>query len=162
MAAIVTYWLLPAEPARNFFTELIAELAARFDAPIFLPHLTLFCASEASRAPADVIDCMNEVEIDLPLIGIDKSKQFPKTLFARFEKTTALQQLIDAIAALSRTSPQELSDPHLSLLYKRLTRKTRSELTSSIKLPFREVNFRSVCAVRCALPTRGEEDVRAS
>jgi hypothetical protein len=32
---ILTYWLTPAEPARSYFASLIADLGARFDAPIF-------------------------------------------------------------------------------------------------------------------------------
>ncbi len=38
---VLTYWLLPAQPAREFFRETIGRLAAECDAPLFAPHLTL-------------------------------------------------------------------------------------------------------------------------
>jgi len=34
-------WLIPAETARSFFMSTIGELAARFDAPLFEPHVTI-------------------------------------------------------------------------------------------------------------------------
>ena len=52
---IVAYWLTPAEPARSFFASTIAELAARFDAPIFEPHVTIYAGEKGDDIPAQVL-----------------------------------------------------------------------------------------------------------
>ncbi len=52
---IVAYWLTPAEPARSFFASTIAELAARFDAPSFEPHVTIYAGEKGDDNPAEVL-----------------------------------------------------------------------------------------------------------
>jgi hypothetical protein len=161
MTTAIAYWLLPAEAPRSFFANIIGELAARFDAPIFTPHLTLFIAWENSRTPAEVLKELGPVAVDLPIFNVSFSEQFTKTLFVRFEKTHVLQRLISAISELTGDPQQDLADPHLSLLYKYLPKETKRELASSIQLPFHKVAFDSICAMRCASPTQNAADVRA-
>ena len=158
---VIAYWLLPAETARKFFLETISELAARFDAPIFTPHLTLSIVSENSPDPAEVLKKLIPVAVDLPIVNIRFSEEFTKTLFVRFEKTNELQQLNDSISGLTVEQKHDLADPHLSLLYKRLPEETKRELASSIQIPFQEVRFDSICAMRCASPTQTAAEVRA-
>jgi hypothetical protein len=52
---IITYWLCPAEPARSHFAELIDNLAARFDAPVFEPHVTLYVTPAENAKPGEVL-----------------------------------------------------------------------------------------------------------
>ncbi len=53
------------------------------------------------------------------------------------------------------------SDPHVSLLYKKLPRATKKELAAVMKLPFRTVVFDSIAAVRCVSPSRTAADVES-
>jgi hypothetical protein len=161
MKHVIAYWLLPTKPARTFLADMIHDLAARFDAPIFIPHLTVFIAPENARAPQEVLSRLGAVSIELTTVEIGMSDQFTKTLFIRFEKTAALQQLSNAIGKLSGSPEQDLSDAHVSLLYKYLPGETKSELVSSIKLPFHSVAFRSLCAMHCQAPTQTADEVRA-
>jgi hypothetical protein len=157
----IAYWLLPAQPARSFFAEAISELADRFDAPNFDPHLTVFLAPENLRAPAEVLAELGGVSIKLASIDVGLSEEFTKTLFVRFEKTEALQRLNVDICELSGAPENQLADPHVSLLYKYLPVETKRELAGSIQLPFREVAFNSICAMRCGVPTSSAADVHA-
>src|SRR6266542_3735225 len=84
---VIAYWLIPAEPARGFFQGVINDLARRYDAPLF--------------------------------------------------------------------------EPHLSLLYKKMPAIARRELAYSIKVPFSEVIFDALKAVRCISPTQSRADVEA-
>jgi hypothetical protein len=52
---ILTYWLIPAEPARSHFRTLIQDLARRFDAPIFEPHVTVYVTESGNENPAGVL-----------------------------------------------------------------------------------------------------------
>ncbi len=156
----IAYWLLPAELAREFFTEIIATLAARFDAPRFHPHVTLFVAPDDSSNPAKVLSRIGRVEISLHVISIDWSEQFTKTLFVQFEQSDVLKKLAETIRVRTN-GERSVIDPHLSLLYKRLPKQAKRNLAGSIRLPFQEVAFDSICAMRCVSPTRNAADVRA-
>jgi hypothetical protein len=51
MKKIVTiYWLIPANPERELFLELVRILAKQFGAPKFEPHLTLGRAKDRQSA----------------------------------------------------------------------------------------------------------------
>ncbi|MGI9114555.1 MAG: hypothetical protein ACR2FX_05890 [Chthoniobacterales bacterium] len=156
----IAYWLLPREPERAFFARVIHELAARFGAPEFEPHLTLFVAPNKSPAPAEILHAIGTVRLNLRVLGLRWSVQFTKTFFAQFECSNEIQELSDAICALTYGERSAI-DPHLSLLYKRLPEQTTREFAASIQLPFKEVIFDSLCAMRCASPTRNAADVRA-
>jgi hypothetical protein len=159
----IAYWLIPAEPARSFFQGVINDLAQRYDAPVFEPHVTTYvganCANAAETALSQAArDCKR---IKLKPLEIDHSSEFMKTLFVQFALNTQLRQLNQSI----RTTVQDSSDyhlsPHLSLLYKRMSIQDRCLLTGSIEVPFSEVIFDSLKAVQCISPTRSRADVEA-
>jgi 2'-5' RNA ligase superfamily len=158
---VIAYWLLPAQSEREFFTGKIRELAKRFDGPVFPPHLTLFVAPENARAPATVLGALGAIELVLKVGEVDHSAKFTKTLFVRFENPAALEQLCEAVRQRAAAADPCNLDPHLSLLYKQLPEDARRALVEEIELPFREVHFDAVCAVRCASPTQTADDVRA-
>jgi hypothetical protein len=53
---ITAFWLMPAAREREFFSGVIAELAARFDAPVFEPHVTLFGGEADERQVTATLD----------------------------------------------------------------------------------------------------------
>ena len=61
--AIVAYWVTPAEPTRSFFASTIAELAARFDAPLFEPHVTIYATREGEDIPGEVLSRARSIQI---------------------------------------------------------------------------------------------------
>jgi len=67
--------------------------------------------------------------------------------------------------AIIRNATQDSSHyelkPHLSLLYKNIPAVARCELANSINLPFAEVTFDALKAVRCISPTQNRADVEA-
>jgi len=52
------------------------------------------------------------------------------------------------VARAAKSSAKAPSDPHVSLLYKKLPRATQRELAAVMRLPFRSVVFDSIAAVR--------------
>jgi len=152
-AHAIAYWLLPERAERKVFSREIMELAERFDAPLFEPHVTIFIAPENSRAPLEVLREVGPVEIELAIHSIRFSEQFTKTLFVQFETNSAVQRLGDALWKAGGTRNRYLIDPHLSLLYAKLPPETKQRLADKIWLPFREVHFTSICAMGCPGPT---------
>ncbi len=164
MKKIVTaYWLIPAEPARSSFQSLINDLARRYDGPAFEPHVTIHVGANC----ADMVDgvlsaAMRDCEpIALQALGISSSSEFIKTLFVQFALNRQLRQLNQGIRHAAQDSSDYQLDPHLSLLYKRMSIQDRRRLMHSIGVPFPEVTFDSLKAVRCISPTRSRADVES-
>jgi len=156
----IAYWSMPAGAASEFFEKTIHELASRFDAPPFEPHLTLFVAPEGSQAPRDVLGEVASSDLVLVAHEIDWSEKFTETLFVRFERNQALLDLVEALRKSSGGFGQYQIDPHLSLIYKKLPAKTKRALAGEIQLSFSEVRFKGIRAMRCKSPTETAEDVR--
>ena len=155
----IAYWLLPETAAREVFSREIRKLAEQFGAPLFEPHVTVFVAPENSHAPLEVLHQLGEVDIELTIHSIGFTEEFTKTLFVQFETNSALQKLGDATWKASGASDRYLINPHLSLLYAKLPPETKRSLADKIRLPFREVPFTSICAMRCARPTATASEV---
>ncbi len=153
---VIAYWLLPAEQSRAFFARTIEALSLRFGAPVFEPHLTLLVVPEKSPDPEEVLAQLAPVEMSLPILGLGQSTEFTQSLFVRFERTAALERLVERLATLAQARSGETSQPPLSLLYQTLPEVTRDELTRTVTLP-----FAGVCAVRCLSPTANAAHVRS-
>jgi 2'-5' RNA ligase len=157
----IVYWLVPAKPKRELFRELIRILAKQFEAPPFEPHLTLVAIADDGRAPREILRQIHAPPIHLDVRGIGSSSRFTKTLFVRFESSKSLGKLVVDLGRELRKRTKSVRDPHVSLLYKKLPRRVKKELVSTIKLPFEEVTFDFIQAVRSALPIRDRSDVEA-
>jgi hypothetical protein len=158
-AHAIAYWFLPEKAAREAFSREMGVLARQFGSPLFEPHVTIFVAPDNSRAPVEVLRELGPLNIELTIHTIRFSEQFTKTLFVQFETNSALQQLGDAIWKRSGAEDRYFIDPHLSLLYAKLPPATKQRLADKIRLPFREVCFTSICAMRCARPTTTASEV---
>ena len=160
---VTAYWLIPSEPAYGFFQRIIDDLARRHDAPVFEPHVTVHVGTDqASAAENALVEAARECDpIGLKPVGLDHSEEFVKTLFVQFAMNAKLRRINDVIReAANDLSKYELK-PHLSLLYKNLAATTRTQLAASIKVPFSEIAFHSLQAIRCLSPTQNGTDVEA-
>jgi len=158
-AHAIAYWLLPERAAREVLSRKIRVLARQFGSPLFAPHVTIFIAPENSRAPLEVLRELGPLNIELTIHSIRFSDQFTKTLSVQFATNSTLQQLGDAIWKASGAGDRYLIDPHLSLLYAKLPPETKQRLADKIRLPYRDVCFTSICAMRCARPTTTASEV---
>src|SRR5690349_3596548 len=92
---VIAYWLIPAEPAHSFFQGAINDLARRYHAPHFVPHVTIHVGANhvdaAERALSKgVRQCQS---ITVKALGIDHSGEFIKTLFVQFALNAKLQRV---------------------------------------------------------------------
>jgi 2'-5' RNA ligase len=146
---ILTYWLCPAEPARSYLRTLIQDLAERFDAPVFEPHVTLYVTDSGNENPAGVLkEAFRNIKPPcLSITAIDYSDEFTKTLFVQFRPNEWLDSLSRTLRAASASPREYQLNPHLSLIYKTMPPETKVQLANSIRLPFEEVRFDSAKAV---------------
>lgn len=160
---VIAYWLIPAEPAHSFFQGEINDLARRYDAPLFEPHVTIHVgANHIAAAEHALLKAARECQsITVKALEVDHSDEFIKTLFVQFALNAKLQRLNAIVRSTAEDSSDYKLNPHLSLLYKRISPVVRSELADSINVPFSEVTFNALQAVRCISPTQNRADVEA-
>ena len=155
------YWLLLAKPERELFCEVVRILRKEFRAPDFEPHLTLFSTTRDRQSPKKVLKQISSRRIRLTARGVAFSSGFTRTLLVQFKSSDALRKLVVDLGRAAKSKAKAPSDPHVSLLYKKLPRAAKKELAAVMKLPFRTVVFDSIAAVRCHLPSRTTADVES-
>lgn len=158
---VIAYWLVPAKPERELFSDVIRILAKEMKAPRFEPHVTIFVAPEDGQSPKKILAKIKASPIHLSVRGVGTSPEFPKTLFVRLGSNSSLERLAGALRRATKSSAKVPRDPHVSLVYKNLPASTRRKLTSLVKLPFSQVVFDSIKAVRCTSPLRDRADVES-
>jgi 2'-5' RNA ligase len=160
---VIAYWLIPSEPARSFFQSLINDLARRYNAPLFEPHVTIHVGANCTDTVDEALSkaARGCERIVLQALEVSGSSEFIKTLFVQFALNTQLQQLNRSIRTAAQDSSDYHLNPHLSLLYKRMSIQDRRLLTHSIEVPFPEITFDSLKAVRCVSPSQSRADVEA-
>lgn len=160
---VIAYWLIPSEPAHSYLQSLINQLARRYSAPVFEPHVTVHVGVNCADAVDEVLSNAAQgcERIVLRALEVSHSSLFIKTLFVQFAPSTELQQLNQSIRTAAQDSSDYQLNPHLSLLYQRMSIQERRVLARSIEIPFFEVTFDSLKAVRCISPTKSRADVEA-
>lgn len=141
-------WLVPDDEAETYFQATIDRLAARYSAPVFAPHLTL------GLGPAELLEKIPPVPLELEVAAVDCSDSFTKTLFVRFVLARALLVLRDSLGLKAPSY-----DPHLSLLYCAMPMTEKRLLAGTVTLPVRQVRFTAAAAIRCTLPVATAADI---
>lgn len=160
---MIGFWLLPAEPARSWLAAQIEQLAQKYGAPVFEPHVTLYSGDdeeESARARIHRVAAQN-TPLVLSVAGVDHSEEFTKTLFVQFAKSSAAQQLSDAIRAASKSQRDYELDPHLSLLYADIAEETKADEAQRISVPFERIRFNAISAMFFPNAIKTRADVEA-
>ena len=157
----LTYWLVPARPQRDLFVEMIRILAAELKTFPFEPHVTI-CSGSDSKAMRDALKKISGVaRVRLRVKEIAASNKLTKTLFIRFARTRALAELNRKLQRAAQLPPRALRDPHVSLLYSKMPLAAKKELAAAIRLPFEDVRFDTIKAIRSNTPMRTPADVKS-
>jgi hypothetical protein len=138
MPTTYSYWLTPAAPAAAAFRARIDELAARYDAVSFEPHVTLYSGPSDDSEAAQTLDFLRASFRPLRLAPfvIAQSARLTKTLYVRLELGPELAALAETLKARARQpSNSTLDDPHVSLMYKALPEDERAKLAAQIPVP---------------------------
>jgi putative hydrolase of the HAD superfamily len=145
----VSYWLIPVEEDGDVLQAIIDDLAARFEAPSFPAHLTLFAGPSCSNEkPRRVLDSLtpDRVPKHLAVTCLEFSDRYTMTLFLRCQPDPQLVSLHRTI----RTNAPPCNyclDPHLSLLYADLPLSAKKSLADELNPPLKEIRFDRIRAV---------------
>lgn len=159
----IAFWLIPEERARRFLVSTIKELAIRFDAPLFEPHLTIYVSPKGNREPSEVLNqaLARYGSLRLSIVKLQYSDIFTKSLFIQFASSPLIIALNRSLQAASLDRDCYDLDPHLSLIYKNMTPRDKIEVINSLSIPFTEVLFDRVQAMICPVPTETRQDVES-
>ena len=161
---LLAYWLIPAQPHKQWFAELIRSLAARFDAPIFEPHVTIYAArTEAAGRPAAALEEATRGirGVTLHVRELRISRAFTKSLFVEFARSEALASVSNALKNSTPAASDYELKPHLSLIYKSLDPTEKQSLADSIAIPFSGIFFDEIKAIIGHASTVNREDIES-
>jgi len=119
-------WLMPNEADAQRLAVLVADLARRFDTPLFTPHLTLKGDSALPPAALEAATAKAAHEVAAfaqPIAAIETSAAYFRAFYARFTVSPALARLKRALDG----DAADVFMPHVSLLY--------GDLPETVKAP---------------------------
>jgi 2'-5' RNA ligase len=117
----VSVWLVPEESQLRGLQKTVDELAEKYGACSFVPHLTLYHlgtdveVSEVLRVLGGVLGRAEKVRVTAMEVGF--SDNFTQTLFVRYEAGEEMRRLYERLKEeWGEVHDYELN-PHLSLIY---------------------------------------------
>jgi 2'-5' RNA ligase superfamily len=161
----LSFWLIPTLDDREFFQQIIDRLAARYEAPRFTPHVTLYFGKFAQESVAELLSQVGRTVtlqgVELRVDRLHYTDQFTRTLFVQFHPQSIATQFSE-ILAQSDLDPVGFSlDPHLSLIYQPLDLATKQQLVTEIQLPRSIVRFDQLWAVSTGISVQTRADVES-
>ena len=157
----ISFWLLPAEPDLQLLTALINQLADKYNAPRFVPHVTLLVSHLAEDESATQLleSAVKGISPpNLEILGLGHDPDRFKSVFIRLNSEPILP-LNAALRASCRYSADYQLHAHLSLLYLQLPFVEKLSLISDLQLSQSRLYFDSVAAVRPGYGQRSFDDV---
>lgn len=153
MADIHSIWLMAAAPHEAQLQEIVDDLARRFGAPVFRPHLTLVqdmaCPlAELSPAAAETAAGIRSFAANVEEIGV--SEAYFRSFYARFAVEGAMRKLKER--AGERLLSEDIGGfmPHVSLAYgvEESAAKRAALRRMTARLVGRPIRFDRLCVVR--------------
>ena len=143
MSMPVAFWLLPGEPSMRVFAQSVDELARRYDAPRFTPHVTLHVDRVVREADlAAVLDeaAARFAPFQMQAGPTGHSPLLFKTLYVPLAGGDIIGLAAALAGGVARWRPAQNEgeeaaaayrlEPHLSLLYKQLSEAEREGLAA--------------------------------
>jgi 2'-5' RNA ligase len=155
VSGLHSIWLMPAQDDEVLLQHMVTELAARFDAPEFRPHLTL--VEEMARGVGDLTAKTTAIaagigEFSALVRDIGVSALYHRSFYALVEPGRPLLELKKR--AIARIAPDRLDTfmPHISLLYgvPESLEKRAAQAMVAERLVGRQIRFDRICIVASA------------
>lgn len=137
---LVSTWLIPIEKDRNLLSAKMNELSDHYDAPKFMPHITLY----SSHVPKKKVDqAKNLVSLQAKLLKplsltvstIKHSNFLSKSFYAEFKKDHTLDKLHTSFRKIFEKYGDYTFNPHLSLRYKILDSQANERIIKRLQIP---------------------------
>jgi hypothetical protein len=144
----ITFWLVPAISDRLDLEEIINRLADKYNAPSFMPHITLWSTQlTRDESPQQILETATRgfARFTLQATSLDHGPDRFKSIFIRFN-SAPLILLSNALGSSCRTPGRYHLDAHLSLLYRQLSPAERKKIVCDLQTPQSCFHFDTVIA----------------
>lgn len=133
---MICIWLLPEVEVSAYLQQQIDDLARTYQAPHFIPHMTVFCGEtsdlDAVKAIVKQVST-TQAPLEMRYRDIGATALFYKTTFLQFEPNQALTELNQELhSKLDPNSDYKLY-PHLSLLYQQLPIQQKQQIAKTVQ-----------------------------
>ena len=130
----ICHWLVPGGESRRLLQETIDQLAREYNAPSFVPHVTLL-AHDGEQYDAGKLQAAlrGRRTITLQPVRFAETDSFTKSVFVEFAESAALEEL--AVAVRLDVESDYQFNAHLSLIYAALDLETRQAIARTMPLP---------------------------
>ena len=139
---------MPALSDRLDLGEIINRLADKYNAPSFMPHITLWSTQlTPDESPQQIIETATSgfAQFTLKATALDHGPDRFKAIFIRFNPEPLIL-LSNALCSSCRTPDSYRFDAHLSLLYRQLSPAERKKIVCDLQTPQYPFHFDTVIA----------------
>lgn len=129
-------WIIPPQPLFNELNEIIKNLSAEYNGPVFESHMTIL--GSIDRELSDIqkaveIAAEHTKKLNLTLGPVSFSTTYFQSVLVRVNSTAQLMQLnLDVKKILNVEN--NVFMPHISLMYGNHDMKTREDVATTVKL----------------------------
>jgi 2'-5' RNA ligase len=159
-----SFWLIPAAEEQTYFQEIIDLLAQNYDAPTFMPHVTIYSGEyELAESVESIIEqaTFNIKSFSLKIDKLSYTEEFTKSLFVQFQQNSTLSQISETIRSSSKIPSTFTLNPHLSLIYQHFNEETKQQLITKMSLPKSEILFNQIRVISTSNTVETREDVES-
>ena len=157
-----SFWLLPAEPHKGQLRSIVQQLAKKYDAIDFEPHVTISCGpsddDQTHIIARGVARLYSHVEL-IP-VKLEHTSEYTKTLFIQFQESEVVRRMSDAIKDRSARPVNYVFNPHLSLLYKTMPVAKQAEICRTLDVPKGIYFFDRLRAIETEIPLTQPEQIK--
>jgi Cyclic phosphodiesterase-like protein len=157
-----SFWLLPAEPLKGQLRSIVQQLAKKYDAVDYEPHVTI------SSGPSDddqthtiargVASLYSHVEL-IP-VKLEHTSEYSKTLFIQFQESGIVRHMSDAIKDRFARPVNYVLNPHLSLLYKTMPLAMLAGICRTFEVPKGTYVFDRLHAIETEIPLTEPDQIK--
>ncbi|QSV46209.1 HAD-IA family hydrolase [Geobacter benzoatilyticus] len=158
-------FLVPAADDRRWAEGVIRELAARYDAPPFEPHVTVYGGSYDTDADLEPVRralaeaAAGTGPITLRVTGLGVTEEYFRSLFVAFGDEPPLSRVHEMVKGAVAADSGHVLMPHLSLLYADMPLAAKEMAARTVSLDRQEMRFDELKIV-APDPVTGWSDAR--
>lgn len=131
-------WLIPSTEDRIILEKIIFNLADKYNAPKFIPHITTFGLNSVALDKLEYIvsnSIKNMKSFNVSTLNLGYSDNIWKTLFINVQMNSNLEIIFKNLQKQLGTTFHYDYNPHISLIYKKLLDKEKKFLSKNLEIP---------------------------
>ncbi|MDC8437602.1 MAG: 2'-5' RNA ligase family protein [Candidatus Nitrosotenuis sp.] len=128
-------WLVPSIQDGKYVKKMIRNLAKEYGAPVFLPHITVYGGITRRSAAIDAVrSCRGLPKLTVRANAIRTSDYLWKTLYLDIKPNARLCKIHQTCKRTLGRHVMYKFKPHMSLMYKKMDRTTKTGITKNLKI----------------------------